>query len=124
MATCHNLVEVAVDSSADIVIWAFSAQGLGTAWSMRTGQDATLTRTAVQKDGSIRYVDSSGDVVIGGVDVPLTQTLPIDELSLLDGASASASAPTSASSHSHTSRVSQMQRGQRPTRHDGIVRAG
>lgn len=120
VAKCRNLVEVAVDSSADILIWGFSAEGWGAAWAMETGKDMYMTRAAVQKDGSIRYVDSSGDVMIGGVDIiPPTPALPVDGLPLLDGASAS-NPPL----HSRPVRLPRVQRGQRPTRRDGIVRAG
>lgn len=114
VATCQNLVEVAIDSSPDMVIWGFSAEGWAAAWAMNTGSDAPMTRSAVQIDGSIRYMDSEGDLVIGDADVPSSPTLVMEDVPTLDGASTSQPSKSVYKSH----------RGRRAAGDDEMIRAG
>lgn len=122
VATCPKLVEVALDSSADMVIWGFSSEGWGTAWAMKTGEDMPLTQSAVQQDGSLRYIDDNGDVEMGELDIPSTPTSQVEEQPLLDGDSALSSRPTS--SPPGPSQLPRVERGRRLAKHDGLVRAG
>lgn len=117
VATCRNLVEVAMDSSADMVVWGFSAEGWAAAWAMDTGGSMTMTKSSVQTDGSIRYIDANGDVVMGGVEVPMTPTSVVEDLHVpaLDGACAS---------HSTSRPPKSAYRMRRVPDHDVTFRAG
>lgn len=68
VATCNNLTEIALDSSPEMVIWAFSAEGWAKTWAVDSGCFEPYTRTAVQRDGSVRRVDNDGDVAMAGGD--------------------------------------------------------
>ncbi|KAI9903753.1 hypothetical protein N3K66_000282 [Trichothecium roseum] len=65
VATCTNLVEVALDSSPEMVIWAFSTDGWARSWAIKASTgEGNITRSVVQRDGSLRHVDDEGDVVM------------------------------------------------------------
>ncbi|SPJ73440.1 uncharacterized protein FTOL_03170 [Fusarium torulosum] len=64
VAICRNLVELAINSGPDMVLWAFSAQGWARAWALRTGCEDAPHRTVVQADGSLRQIDSKGDYIM------------------------------------------------------------
>jgi hypothetical protein len=57
-----NLVELALDSSPEMVIWAFSAEGWAKTFALDTGGSQPSVTTAVQQDGSLRNIDFEGDV--------------------------------------------------------------
>lgn len=61
VAICCNLVELALDSGADIILWAFCEQGWARAWALRVSHQDTPHRTVVEASGSLRQVDSKGD---------------------------------------------------------------
>ncbi|EWY96505.1 hypothetical protein FOYG_05186 [Fusarium oxysporum NRRL 32931] len=61
VAICCNLVELALDSGADMILWAFCVQGWARAWALRVGHQDTPHRTVVEANGSLRQVDSKGD---------------------------------------------------------------
>ncbi|PHH77380.1 hypothetical protein CDD82_3538 [Ophiocordyceps australis] len=76
VATCSNLTELAVEASPEMIVWAFSADGWARTWALDCGRDEPSSKTAVQRDGSVRVVDQEGDVRMaecdsedGGVDV-------------------------------------------------------
>ncbi|KAK7403160.1 hypothetical protein QQX98_011064 [Neonectria punicea] len=88
VAICSNLVELALDSGPDMVIWAFSAEGWARTWSMHVGREEAFIRAAVQHDGSVRHVDPEGNTEMAEV-----ETLSTSDISgtafpfpLLDGA--------------------------------------
>ncbi|RDA85669.1 hypothetical protein CP532_4651 [Ophiocordyceps camponoti-leonardi (nom. inval.)] len=62
VATCRRLTQLALKSSPDMVIWAFSADGWAKTWAVETGNAEPYVRTAVLRDGSVRRVDGDGDV--------------------------------------------------------------
>ncbi|PHH87694.1 hypothetical protein CDD83_8526 [Cordyceps sp. RAO-2017] len=65
LATCSRLTELALDSSPEMIVWAFSADGWAKTWALETtGNSEPHTRTAVQRDGSVRPVDGDGDVAM------------------------------------------------------------
>ncbi|RCI15751.1 hypothetical protein L249_2829 [Ophiocordyceps polyrhachis-furcata BCC 54312] len=64
VATCRRLTQLALKSSPDMVIWAFSADGWAKTWAVETGNAEPYVRTAVLRDGSVRRVDGDGDVVM------------------------------------------------------------
>ncbi|RDA94710.1 hypothetical protein CP533_6778 [Ophiocordyceps camponoti-saundersi (nom. inval.)] len=64
VATCRRLTQLALKSSPDMVIWAFSADGWAKTWAVETGNAEPYVRTEVLRDGSVRRVDSDGDVVM------------------------------------------------------------
>lgn len=64
VATCNNLMGIGVDSSPDMVIWAFSGDGWAKTWALNTGDSMSYNRSLVQRDGSLRNLDSEGDVVM------------------------------------------------------------
>ncbi|KAF4980094.1 hypothetical protein FZEAL_3815 [Fusarium zealandicum] len=72
VAICSNLVELALDSGPDMVLWAFSAQGWARTWAMHTGREDAFNHTVVQHDGSLRQVDSQGDYVMAEVEQVIT----------------------------------------------------
>lgn len=77
VATCNNLVELALDPGPDMVIWAFSAEGWARAWALRTGRDDTFNHAAVQQDGSLRYVDPDGDLVMAELETATASTVDV-----------------------------------------------
>ncbi|RSM05358.1 hypothetical protein CEP52_006301 [Fusarium oligoseptatum] len=68
VAICSNLVELALDSGPDMVLWAFSAQGWARAWALHAGREDAFNHTVVQQDGSLRQVDREGDYAMAQVD--------------------------------------------------------
>jgi hypothetical protein len=78
-----------------------------------------MTKSSVQADGSIRYIDGHGDVVMGGVEVPTTPTSVGEDLHVpaLDGASASLST-------SRSRAVKAVYRTRRVPGHDLTFRTG
>ncbi|KAL2691482.1 hypothetical protein Neosp_001868 [[Neocosmospora] mangrovei] len=48
VAICSNLVELALDSGPDMVLWAFSAQGWARAWALHAGREDAFNHTVVQ----------------------------------------------------------------------------
>ncbi|KPM45341.1 Calcium permeable stress-gated cation channel 1 [Neonectria ditissima] len=89
VAICSNLVELALDSGPDMVIWAFSAEGWARTWSMHVGREEAFIRAAVQRDGSMRHVDPEGNTEMVEVETAST-TSDISGMAfpfpLLDGA--------------------------------------
>ncbi|KAF4992610.1 hypothetical protein FDECE_13661 [Fusarium decemcellulare] len=69
VAICSNLVELALDSGPDMVLWAFSAQGWARTWAMHAGREDAFNHIAVQHDGSLRQIDHDGDCVMAGTEV-------------------------------------------------------
>ncbi|KAH7134228.1 hypothetical protein EDB81DRAFT_844817 [Dactylonectria macrodidyma] len=86
VAICSNLVELALDSGPDMVLWAFSAEGWARTWTMHVGREEVFARTAVQHDGSVRHVDPDGDIVMAEVETSDTSDIAGMTLPLLDGA--------------------------------------
>ncbi|KAK2612734.1 hypothetical protein QQS21_001185 [Conoideocrella luteorostrata] len=70
ISTCDDLTEIAVDSSPQMVVWAFNSSGLAKTWAMDSGKAEMPTRTAVQQDGGLRLVNSDGDIVMAGDEGP------------------------------------------------------
>ncbi|KAL6872880.1 hypothetical protein J3F83DRAFT_731258 [Trichoderma novae-zelandiae] len=66
VAVCGNLTEIALNSSPDLIIWAFAAEGWAKTWALNTGRHEPALRSAAQRDGSIRQVDADGDVLMAG----------------------------------------------------------
>ncbi|KAF9773185.1 hypothetical protein IL306_009091 [Fusarium sp. DS 682] len=64
VAICCNLVELALNSGPDMILWAFSVQGWARAWALSVGHQDTPHRTVVEADGSFRQVDSKGDYIM------------------------------------------------------------
>lgn len=54
VASCSNLTEVGIDASPDMVIWAFSADGLGQCWAIDSGKAHTPKSGIVQPGGGIQ----------------------------------------------------------------------
>ncbi|EQL03260.1 hypothetical protein G6O67_005480 [Ophiocordyceps sinensis] len=64
VATCGRLSELALDSSPEMIIWAFSAEGWAKTWAVGTGGLEPYTKTTVQRDGGVRRTDYDGDVAM------------------------------------------------------------
>ncbi|KAH0491054.1 hypothetical protein TgHK011_002500 [Trichoderma gracile] len=88
VAVCGNLTEIALNSSPDLIIWAFAAEGWAKAWALNTGRRDRPLRSAAQRDGSIRQVDADGDVLMAGRADPEGQSSGLSSLdfNLFDGA--------------------------------------
>ncbi|PKK41918.1 hypothetical protein CI102_14504 [Trichoderma harzianum] len=80
VAMCGNLTEIALNSSPDLIIWAFAAEGWAKTWALNTGKNEPIINSAAHRDGSVRQADPDGDVVIAGPAPPDTPS----ELSSLD----------------------------------------
>ncbi|KAL6799975.1 hypothetical protein J3E68DRAFT_435453 [Trichoderma sp. SZMC 28012] len=80
VATCGNLTEIALNSSPDLIIWAFAAEGWAKTWALNTGKNEPIINSAAHRDGSVRQADPDGDVVMAGPAPPETPS----ELSSLD----------------------------------------
>lgn len=65
---CSDITALAVDSGPDMLIWAFSAEGLGRCWALNTGRQPRMTRASAQADGSLREIDCDGDILMQDVD--------------------------------------------------------
>ncbi|KAJ4270213.1 hypothetical protein NW762_001889 [Fusarium torreyae] len=87
VAICSNLVELALDSGPDMVLWAFSAQGWARAWALHTGREdaPNHNHTAMQADGSLRQVDSKGDYIMAEVEQAATASnMTLDSFTTLE----------------------------------------
>lgn len=85
VAICSNLVELSLDSSPEMIIWAFSAEGWARTWALDGGE--STMRTVVQTDGSLRSVDADGDSVMVDAEEDAQETNVVDLLPF-DGAGA------------------------------------
>lgn len=91
VAVCSNLTELALDSSPDMIIWAFSVEGWARTWAIEDGRFDPFMKTAVQRDGSLRRIDLDGDLLMP--DAPLDSApadVSVGDLDLFDGAAGSA----------------------------------
>lgn len=68
IAVCNSLTDVALDSSPDMIIWAFGTSGWAKTWAVTSSSSDALISTAVQQDGAVRLIDDDGDVVMSGVE--------------------------------------------------------
>ncbi|KAG6039865.1 hypothetical protein E4U41_001942 [Claviceps citrina] len=64
IAVWENLTEIGLDSSPEMIVWAFSSSGWAKAWAVDYGRAQPLTRTVVQENGSIRLMDQDGDMLM------------------------------------------------------------
>lgn len=64
VAACSRLSELALDSSPEMIVWAFSAEGWAKTWAVDTGGCEPYTKTSVQRDGSVRCKDYEGDIAM------------------------------------------------------------
>jgi hypothetical protein len=64
-----SLTDLAIDSGPSMTIWAFSAEGIAKTWQVNDGTfDGEVQERCIARDGSIREIDSNGDVEM--TDVP------------------------------------------------------
>ncbi|EDN97954.1 hypothetical protein SS1G_12810 [Sclerotinia sclerotiorum 1980 UF-70] len=66
IGTCSNIVDLAIDSSNGITIWAFSTDGIAKIWHLEDGKHRDLARLSVLRDGTIRENDYEGDIELNG----------------------------------------------------------
>ncbi|CAD6441479.1 b7a490ab-2979-4a99-a354-5d14c3ed9e85 [Sclerotinia trifoliorum] len=66
IGTCSNIVDLAIDSSNSITIWAFSTDGIAKIWHVDDGKHRDLARLSVLRDGTIRENDYEGDIELNG----------------------------------------------------------
>ncbi|KAH8602917.1 hypothetical protein B0O99DRAFT_15511 [Bisporella sp. PMI_857] len=59
IGTCSGVVDLAVDSSPEMIVWAFSGDGIAKAWKFDSNR--LPTKLIVMRDGSIREIDGEGD---------------------------------------------------------------
>lgn len=92
VATCENPTEIALNSSPDLIIWAFAAEGWAKTWVLNTGRNEPFISSTAQRDGSVRQVDADGDVVMVGPAPPSGSSSGLSslDLNLFDGAPISA----------------------------------
>lgn len=92
VAACNGLTEIALDSGPDMVVWAFSAEGWARAWAFDTGRHMSHTDTRMHVDGSLRFLDANGDVVMADEHTS-TPTVSVGELAHSDGIASSRATP-------------------------------
>ena len=59
---CYGVTDLAIDSGRAMTIWAFSKTGIAKVWTMNDGKHDEPTISLVVRDGTIRNVDTMGDV--------------------------------------------------------------
>ncbi|KAL7935417.1 hypothetical protein V8C35DRAFT_333919 [Trichoderma chlorosporum] len=93
VATCGNLTEIALNSSPDLIIWAFAAEGWAKTWALDTGRKEPLISSFVHRDGSVRQVDVDDDLAMAGPAPPVESSSELSSLdfNLFDGAPISSS---------------------------------
>ena len=62
IGTCRGVVDLAVDSGPLMTIWAFSKTGVAKVWRINDGRGNALKTSVVARDGTIRKVDTEGDL--------------------------------------------------------------
>ncbi|KAJ8069699.1 hypothetical protein OCU04_000124 [Sclerotinia nivalis] len=66
IGTCSGIVDLAIDSSNGITIWAFSTDGIAKIWHLDDGEHGDFARLSVLRDGTIRENDYEGDIELSG----------------------------------------------------------
>ncbi|KAG4028546.1 hypothetical protein MFRU_021g01330 [Monilinia fructicola] len=66
IGTCLGIVDLAIDSSKGVIIWAFSMDGLAKIWRLDDGQHKDISQLSVLRDGTIREHDYEADVEVSG----------------------------------------------------------
>lgn len=56
-----NIVDLAVQSSAELVVWAVSTNGLAYTWTLTDGSAQKVVQRHVEQDGSVHMLDEEGD---------------------------------------------------------------
>ncbi|THV52355.1 hypothetical protein BGAL_0081g00060 [Botrytis galanthina] len=54
IGTCSGIVDLAIDSTNGITVWAFSADGIAKVWRLDDGKHRDFTKLSVCRDGTIR----------------------------------------------------------------------
>lgn len=86
VAQCSNLVELSLESSPEMVIWAFSAEGWARTWALDSGENLSVMTMSVQRDGSLRRLDIDGDVGMADADCGAPPASNTADLPIFDGA--------------------------------------
>jgi hypothetical protein len=76
---CQGVVDLAVDSGAHMIVWAFSKEGIAKVWKINDGQCDRVRSLSVVRDGTVREHDEDDDIEM--IDVPslvssTTESLP------------------------------------------------
>ncbi|KAM3077614.1 hypothetical protein ACMFMG_006946 [Clarireedia jacksonii] len=61
IGTCSGVVDLAVDSSQGIIIWACTADGTAKVWRVNDGQQNDAAKLTIARDGTIREACQEGD---------------------------------------------------------------
>jgi len=91
---CQGVVDLAIDSGAHMIVWAFSKQGVAKVWKINDGQRDSVRSLSVVRDGTVRDNDGDGDIEM--IDVrslvsSSTESLPLEQESF-DGSASFTSA--------------------------------
>ncbi|KAF7938324.1 hypothetical protein BELL_0283g00080 [Botrytis elliptica] len=54
IGTCSGIVDLAIDSTNGITVWAFSTDGIAKVWRLDDGKHRDFTKLSVSRDGTIR----------------------------------------------------------------------
>ncbi|KAK1595526.1 F-box domain-containing protein [Colletotrichum navitas] len=91
VAVCSGLVDLALDTGPDMLVWTFSGDGSARCWALNTGNTKGVRRSTVLRDGSMRAMDGDGDVFMDdaglnlqseGISPTATRPLTLDYLPL------------------------------------------
>ncbi|CAG8980297.1 hypothetical protein HYALB_00008918 [Hymenoscyphus albidus] len=70
IGTCKGVIDLAIDSGPDMVIWALSKTGIAKVWKLNVGRNEEPQMSLVVRDGTIRDMDGMGDIKMSGLLIP------------------------------------------------------
>jgi hypothetical protein len=81
IGTCNGLVDLAIDSGPDMIVWALSRNGVATVWKIDTCSNDGVKRRWVMRDGTVRESEGEGDIEMSDAPSPspdiLQPSLPL-----------------------------------------------
>lgn len=71
---CQGIVDLAIDSGAHMIVWAFSKEGIAKVWKLDVGECGNVKSLSVARDGTVRNHDDDGDIEM--IDAPSSPDMP------------------------------------------------
>ncbi|KAL3417821.1 F-box domain-containing protein [Phlyctema vagabunda] len=62
IGTCPGLVDLAIHSGPEMIVWAFGKGGIAKVWQLDCGKQNLLQQRMISRHGTVREVDQNGDV--------------------------------------------------------------
>jgi len=70
IGTCCGLVDLAVDSGPDMIVWTLSNNGVATVWKIYTGSNDAVKRRWIMRDGTVQDSEGEGEGDVEMSDAP------------------------------------------------------